>query len=54
MEDTATKRWIPGFIALGVIWGSSFLFIKWGLLTLTSTGVAFLRCLIGGLTLQLH
>jgi drug/metabolite transporter (DMT)-like permease len=51
MEDTATKRWIPGFIALGVIWGSSFLFIKWGLLTLTSIGVAFLRCLIGGLTL---
>ena len=45
------KKWLPGFIALGIIWGSSFLFIKWGLLTLTSLGVAFLRCAIGGATL---
>jgi len=47
------KKWLPGFIALGIIWGSSFLFIKWGLLTLNSFGVAFLRCAIGGATLLL-
>ena len=51
---TSSKgSWVPGFIALGIVWGSSFLFIKWGLLSLTSIGVAFLRGLIGGLTLLL-
>ncbi len=53
MEQQRSKSWLPGFIALGIIWGSSFLFIKWGLLSLTSLGVAFLRCSIGGLTLLL-
>ena len=51
---TSSKgSWVPGFIALGIVWGSSFLFIKWALLSLTSIGVAFLRGLIGGLTLLL-
>ena len=53
MDQQRSKSWLPGFIALGIIWGSSFLFIKWGLLSLTSLGVAFLRCSIGGLTLLL-
>ena len=39
--------WLPGFIALGIVWGSSFLLIKWGLLTLTPVGLAFVRCSIG-------
>ncbi len=43
--------WLLGFIALGITWGASFLLIKWGLLTLTPIGVAFLRCLIGGAAL---
>ncbi len=45
------NSWLPGFVALGIAWGSSFLFIKWGLVTLTAVGVAFLRCSIGALTL---
>jgi len=51
---TSTKSWLPGFIALGITWGSSFLFIKWGLLTLSPVGVAFFRGLIGGLTLMIY
>jgi len=42
------NSWLPGFIALGITWGSSFLLIKWGLLSLTPIGVTFLRCSIGG------
>jgi drug/metabolite transporter (DMT)-like permease len=51
---TSSKSWLPGFIALGITWGSSFLFIKWGLLTLSPVGVAFFRGLIGGLTLMIY
>lgn len=51
MEKVENKKWLPGFIALGVAWGSSFLLIKWGLLSLTPLGVAFFRGLFGGLTL---
>jgi len=42
---SSSKGWLPGFIALGITWGSSFLFIKWGLLTLSPVGVAFLGVL---------
>jgi drug/metabolite transporter (DMT)-like permease len=45
---------LPGFIALGITWGGSFLFIKWALLSLNSVGVAFFRGLIGGATLLLY
>ena len=51
MNEKKNSSWLPGFIALGITWGSSFLFIKWGLATLTPIGVAFARCTIGGLTL---
>jgi len=50
----STRAWLPGFLALGVTWGASFLFIKWGLLGFTSIGVAFLRCAIGGITLLIY
>ena len=54
MPKSPTTRWLPGFIALGITWGGSFLFIKWGLLSLSSIGVAFLRGVIGGLTLLIY
>jgi drug/metabolite transporter (DMT)-like permease len=54
MTQNTAKSWLPGFIALGITWGSSFLFIKWGLLTLTPLGVAFFRGFIGGATLLVY
>ena len=49
-----SNSWLPGYIALGITWGSSFLFIKWGLLSLSPVGVAFFRGFIGGLTLLIY
>ena len=54
MTSSKATSWIPGYIALGITWGSSFLFIKWGLLTLTPLGVAFFRSFIGGVTLLIY
>ena len=54
MTKVATTRWLPGFLALGVIWGASFLFIKWSLISFSAIGVAFLRGAIGGLTLLIY
>jgi len=54
MSQSRSTQWLPGFISLGITWGSSFLFIKWGLLSLNSIGVAFLRGAIGGLTLLIY
>jgi len=51
---TNPKSWLPGFIALGITWGSSFLFIKWGLISLSPIGVAFFRGFIGGATLLIY
>ena len=54
MSKEPTQKWLPGFIALGIVWGSSFLFIKWGIQSFTSIGVAFMRGLIGGSTLAVY
>jgi len=45
--------WLPIYIALGVVWGCSFIFIKSGLEILTPYGVAFGRCALGAATLYL-
>ena len=45
------KSWIGLYIALGVVWGCSFIFIKLGLEFLTPIGVAFGRVSLGALTL---
>jgi drug/metabolite transporter (DMT)-like permease len=45
------SNWIGLYIALGVVWGCSFIFIKLGLEFLTPIGVAFGRVSMGALTL---
>lgn len=51
MGQPKTTSWIYKFLFLGTIWGSSFLFISFGLEILTPTGIAFWRSAIGALTL---
>ena len=48
---TSELRWLPGFLALGVVWGSSFLFIEVALESFTPAGIVFLRGLLGALSL---
>ena len=47
----SSRAWLPGFFALGIVWGSSFLFIEWALQAFTPVGVAFLRGALGSLSL---
>ena len=48
-----TNGWLPAYLALGFVWGCSFIFIKLGLEFLTPFGVAFVRCALGAVTLLL-
>ena len=45
--------WVSLYIALGIVWGCSFIFIKLGLEFLTPVGVAFGRVSLGAITLLL-
>ncbi len=48
---TRNSSWLGPYLAVGLAWGCSFLFIKYSLLLLTPFGVAFARCALGALTL---
>lgn len=45
------SSWVPSFLALALVWGCSFAFIKIGLQALTPVQVAFWRLLLGAVTL---
>jgi drug/metabolite transporter (DMT)-like permease len=47
----APRSWLPAYLATGLVWGCSFLFIKLSLGFLTPLGVAFVRCALGAATL---
>src|ERR1700691_1163504 len=51
MTSAPSRSWLPTYIALGITWGCSFLFIKYSLGFLTPFGVAFGRCALGAATL---
>ncbi len=46
-----SRHWVVSYIAAGLIWGASFLFISVGATALPAFGVAFVRLLIGAVTL---
>jgi drug/metabolite transporter (DMT)-like permease len=49
-----SQSWLGLYIALGIVWGCSFIFIKLGLEFLTPFGVAFGRCALGALALLIY
>ena len=46
-----SKAWLPGFLALGLVWGASFFFIELALESFTAIGIAFLRGFLGAVSL---
>ncbi|WP_091551494.1 DMT family transporter [Micromonospora pattaloongensis] len=50
-DKAELRSWLPGFLALGAIWGSSFLFIKIGVRELHPVYVTLGRVAAGALTL---
>lgn len=49
--DTSVKSWLPSYLLLALIWGSSFLFIKVGVRELHPLWLTFGRVTAGALTL---
>lgn len=46
-----SDSWVAPYLALAMVWGCSFIFIKQGLEFLTPVGVAFGRVSLGAITL---
>jgi drug/metabolite transporter (DMT)-like permease len=51
VSKSKSQSWLVLYIALGIVWGCSFIFIKLGLEFLTPFGVAFGRCALCALAL---
>ena len=51
MNPTKSSNWLFDYTLVGIIWGSSFLFIMLALRTLPPIGIAFWRTAIGAATL---
>ena len=54
MSKSKSQSWLGLYIALGIVWGCSFIFIKLGLEFLTPFGVAFGRCALGAFALLIY
>jgi len=54
VSKSKSQSWLGLYIALGFVWGCSFIFIKLGLEFLTPFGVAFGRCALGALALLVY
>jgi drug/metabolite transporter (DMT)-like permease len=54
VSKSKSQSWLGLYIALGIVWGCSFIFIKIGLEFLTPFGVAFGRCALGALALLIY
>ena len=54
MSKSKSQSWLGLYIALGIVWGCSFIFIKLGLEFLTPFGVAFGRCALGAVALLIY
>lgn len=50
-DSGSTAAWLPAFLANAVIWGASFLFIKYGVLEMPAMWVGAGRVLLGAATL---
>ncbi|MEI6363268.1 MAG: DMT family transporter [Actinomycetes bacterium] len=48
---SSPRSWLPFYLALALIWGNSFVFIKVGLGSLTPAGVVFSRLFLGMVTM---
>jgi drug/metabolite transporter (DMT)-like permease len=54
VSKSKSQSWLGLYIALGIVWGCSFIFIKLGLEFLSPYGVAFGRCALGALALLIY
>jgi drug/metabolite transporter (DMT)-like permease len=54
VSKSKSQSWLGLYIALGIVWGCSFIFIKLGLEFLTPFGVAFGRCALGAMALLIY